>query len=155
MSQSWVVRTSGSDGNPALSDLMELPDEVFDTELGTLYAFGGGNSPPGSFGDTLKLYMKNENMTVEELAFRSGISERTIGTMRNRKGYRPKLENVVAICIAMHLNPSYSYRLIELAGYKLTDCDRDIIYRLLLDWAPGVSIEQCNKFLIRAHQTPF
>lgn len=154
MLQSWAVKAPSEHGESALSEILEMPDKAFSQGLGKLYTFGGGMEPPSTFRQTLKLYMENENISVEELAYVSGISERTIGKMRNQVGYKPMLNNVIAICIGLHLNPSYSYRLIELAGYRLTESDQDVAYRLLIDKAQEVSIEDCNRFLKRANLKP-
>lgn len=150
----WAVAESVSEKPINLTDYSKLSDADFQIYIKRLYDFGGGDTAPASLSELLCLYMKNAGITVEELAFECKISERTLGAMRNQKGYRPKLRNLIAICICLHLKPSYSYRLLESAGYRLTDSYEDTIYRCLLDNLYMCDLETSNKFLIKAKMKP-
>ena len=109
---------------------------------------------PCSLSALLNNYMASADISVEELAFASKISERTIGAMRNKADYRPKLKNLISICIGLHLKPSYSYRLLEVAGDRLTCSYRDTIYKYILDNLYMYDIGYSNSFLIKANLKP-
>ena len=70
--------------------------------------------------------------------------------MKNNENYQPTLKRVIKICIGLRLNPSYSYELIELAGYKLKRTRQDTMYSFLIDKMFNASISDCNKILKRA-----
>lgn len=150
----WAVKKCETETISEPERLSKLPDSEFQMYVTLLYNFGGGDKAPSSLSELLTLYMQNADITVEELAFASKISERTIGAMRNKSDYRPKLQNLIAICIGMHLKPSYSYRLLETAGYRLTNTYSDTIYKYLLDNFYMYDVESCNKFLIKAKMKP-
>lgn len=100
-----------------------------------------------SFGDRLKELMARRNLTVERLAEGAYLSPKAVQRMRTMAS-RPKLSCVIAVCIAMHLPPSVSYDLLELAGYRLgSSYGEDRIYRYLLDKAYSKTLDECNDIL--------
>ena len=139
---------------PSEEAVIQLDDTAFSEGFDKLYAFSGGIETPATFSKLLIQYMNNANVSVEALAFDSKISERTIADMRNRDSYQPKLKNVIAICIALHLKPSFSYHLIEAAGYKLTPSRQNRAYEYILDSMYMRDIDDCNKFLKKANLKP-
>lgn len=116
--------------------------------------YGGGQEPPHNFGEALVHFMEKKNVTVEELAERTGLSPKTIQRMRNSSGGNYKLEAVIAVCIALHLEPYHSDMMIELAGYKLNCTARDAVYRLCIHYAYEQTVESCNNKLIELGQKP-
>ena len=79
------------------------------------------NDMPNSFPKALCYAMKLSGCTKEALAFESKVSESTIGRYRTGKVKHYSEKNVVALCVAMHLPPWLSFRLIEKAGFTLAD----------------------------------
>lgn len=134
--------------------LLSMSDSEFQLGINLLYEFGGGDAAPCSLSALLNSYMTAAGISVEELSFASKISERTIGAMRNKTDYRPKLKNLISICIGLHLRPSYSYRLLEVAGYRLTCSYRDTVYKYILDSLYMFDIEYSNSFLLKAQLKP-
>ena len=134
--------------------MLQADDVSFEASLAMIVRYGDGDRPPGSFQELLKQYMDDSGMSVEELAFRSKVSERTIGTLRNKVDYQPQLNTIVSLCVGLGLNPSESYKLIALSGYNLTDGKLHRVYKFILDKSNGASIEECNRFLERAKLPP-
>ena len=84
----WAVKSHENGHSDFLGDILRMSDEDFADALSRLYSFGGGKSPPGTFKLALCCYMDDADISVEELAFRSKVSERTIGKMRNHEEYK-------------------------------------------------------------------
>ncbi len=137
-----------------LGFLDNLSDDEFSEKIDSLYDFDGGKTPPGTFSDALTRFIDNADISIEELAFQSKVSTRTIGKMKNNENYQPTLKRVIKICIGLRLNPSYSYELIDLAGYTLKRTKQDTMYRFLIDKMYNASISDCNKILKRAGVKP-
>lgn len=72
-----------------------------------LFATGGGGNLPYDFGDALKLLMEEREITVEQLAETSGLSEKTISRLRSGEN-KPSLPTVIAICIGLSLRSVHS-----------------------------------------------
>ena len=67
---------------------------------------------PACFPEALRYVMKRFGFTQEALAFESKVSEATIGLYRNGKVESFSENNVVALCVAMHLPTWLSFALI-------------------------------------------
>ena len=106
----------------------------------------GGSEPPETFSSLLKFYMKKKGVTEEELAERTGISVRTIQRMRNEEIHY-RLTQVVAICIALHLDPIVSNKMVMLSGNIFQNTKQDQMYKHLLDVAYEESVMDCNMIL--------
>lgn len=102
---------------------------------------------PDSFGDALRYFMLKHSKSQEALAFETGISERHLRRFMSSEEKQPKLETVVAICIALHLFPLFSNYLIAKAGYSLRNNDKGIAYQILLNMFYMEDIETCNRLL--------
>ena len=85
------------------------------------------------FASTVKKHMKQCNVTIEQLAEMANVSTKTIQRMRNDLEYRPTLRTIVAVCLALHLNPFDSHQLVNLAGYQLSDTNEQRTYNMLLN----------------------
>ena len=102
---------------------------------------------PAAFADTLIMHMQiKDNITVEELAYLTGLESRTISRLRNSE-QRPTLKNIVILSIALHLEPVYSADLLRKAGYILTNSEQDVAYSLLLHYYYQCSLAECNGIL--------
>ena len=109
------------------------------------------------FGETLKWLMSYKpRMTVEELTEYSGISEKTLGRMRNEKDYDHSLEKIIAICIAMQLHPKISKELILKSGLQLHPFAKSLhmLYDEILVLCNTLTIDECNELLIAAEFEP-
>ena len=89
---------------------------------------------PSSFCGTLNYHVKRRGYTNEKMEERTGISSRMIQDYRNRKDAKPTLQSVLALCIGLNLHPSFSYDLINKAGYNIMAANEEyLIYRYLID----------------------
>lgn len=89
---------------------------------------------PSSFCGTLDYHVKRRGYTNEKMEERTGISSRMIQDYRNKKDAKPTLQSVLALCIGLNLHPSFSYDLINKAGYNIMVANEEyLIYRYLID----------------------
>ena len=135
---------------PRIQELLACESDEFESFVNNVEGYPVTVKPPGTFSEALKLHMKCADITVEELADMAHLSTKTVGKMRNDNEYTPEVENVVAVCIALHLMPAQSYRLVELAGYKLKTSKSHRLYCFLLDTAYMNTVDECNALLSRA-----
>ncbi|MBE6960521.1 MAG: helix-turn-helix transcriptional regulator [Ruminococcaceae bacterium] len=118
------------------------------------FVSGGGQEPPLDFSGMLTFFMKQKDVTEEELAELTGISDRTIRRYKNDEGERPTLENVVAIGIALHLFPHQIMGLLGAAGYQLRRTPKERAYQYLIDAAYNNTVYECNLFLKKSGMQP-
>lgn len=89
---------------------------------------------PSSFCGTLDYHVKRRGYTNEKMEERTGISSRMIQDYRNKKDAKPTLQSVLALCIGLNLHPSFSYDLINKAGYNIMTANEEyLIYRYLIE----------------------
>lgn len=111
-----------------------------------LIATGGGGNLPYDFGDALKLLMEEREITIEQLAETSGLSEKTISRLRSGEN-KPSLPTVIAICIGLSLDPFIAEQLVNIAGYSLGGKKADRAFKLILGVAYSITIFDANNFL--------
>ena len=99
------------------------------------------------FASTVKKHMKQCNVTIEQLSELANVSTKTIQRMRNDLEYRPTLRTIVAVCLALHLNPFDSHQLVNLAGYQLSDTIEHRTYNMLLNMFYLHSMEDIDTIL--------
>ena len=87
---------------------------------------------PRNFPDTLKEHMKQRKMTVERMEAESQISIRTLNRLRSEERSEYALDQVMALCIALHLPPEFSFDLLRKAGLTLRDTPQHLIYQAIL-----------------------
>ena len=87
---------------------------------------------PGSFHGTLKAHMKRLNVTRERLAEEAFLSDSTIKRLRSAEKDDYSFDQVIAVCIGLHLPPEYSLDLIRKSGRILRDTPEHLIYRAIL-----------------------
>ena len=97
-----------------------------------------------TFPRALQNLMKKKQMTTEALSDVTGISVSTINNYRETS-QTPRLNNVVDICIALHLPYKVSRRLIELAGYSLNTSSDNRFYDFILCNYYLHSVRFCRK----------
>jgi hypothetical protein len=107
------------------------------------------NAMPQRFGDALVYMMKECNQTVEALAESARMDVKMLQRMRNDVSYPKNIESVVALCIAMHLRPEYSAKLIEKAGFtlRIADSELHLLYKFFLENYYSHTVDECNAIL--------
>lgn len=147
-SSTQPVVFSDSNGNVRRGLMSLTPTDV------TKIIDGGFNPPGNDFPSALVGIMNATSITVEKLAELTGISPKTIQRMRTDDTYTPSLQYVCAICIALHLFPQVSCKLISLAGLSFKNNHDDNLYSLLIYTQSYETVYNCNEFLVRHNATP-
>lgn len=88
-------------------------------------------SLPGSFSGTLIAHMKRVGITRDRLAEEAMMSGTMIKRMRTSERDLT-LDQVIAVCIGLHIPPEYSFDLIEKAGFRLRNTPEHLIYKSIL-----------------------
>lgn len=88
--------------------------------------------PPYGFAKTLDRLIDDSKLTNEKVAEAAGLSDKLIRNYRKDNEANPELSTVMALCIALRLEPELSEYLIEQAGYRWRAIKRDMEYRRLL-----------------------
>ncbi len=83
----------------------------------------------------------------QALAFESKVSESTIGRYRTGKVKHYSEKNVVALCVAMHLPPWLSFKLIEKAGFALAETEEQQAFMTVLTCMFMKSIDEVDEYL--------
>ena len=101
-----------------------------------------------NFGSALTEVMQWRNVRNQELADTSYLGLKAISNLRNGKT-EPKLESVIAICVAMKLPPVVSKKLVELSGKVLrTGNKQEFLYDLFICSTGNWDVGKCNAFLV-------
>jgi len=112
---------------------------------------GLGGGPNDSFCKVFSSYMDKRNISIKELADKTGIPERTITRMKTEINYKPSLEYVIMCCIAMRLCPPESLFLLQLAGYTLRyNNKKEKLYSILISHYYVIgTIDSCDRLMAR------
>lgn len=102
------------------------------------------NDMPNSFPKALCYVMRLSGFTKEALAYESKVSESTIGRYRTGKVKHYSEKNVVALCVAMHLPPWLSFKLIGKAGFSLAATREQQAYLMVLSCMYMRSVDEVN-----------
>lgn len=105
------------------------------------------DSMPNSFHGALTYLMSQAHVTIEMLEERSYISGRTISRLRTEGNRECSIDQVIAICVALHLPPWLSCELLRRAGYVLRNTRQHQAYRYVLDCLFMDSIDDVQRFL--------
>lgn len=105
------------------------------------------NDMPNSFPKALCYVMGLSGFTKEALAYESKVSESTIGRYRTGKVKHYSEKNVVALCVAMHLPPWLSFKLIGKAGFSLAATREQQAYLMVLSCMYMRSVDEVNDYL--------
>ncbi|EAD5361691.1 hypothetical protein K8A91_08685 [Listeria monocytogenes] len=113
-----------------------------------------GDIAPLEFGPALTYLMKQPpKLSNEKLAEYAGLSDKTIGRMRN--GVGTSVQSVVAVCIGLQLHPDISATLLQKIGCILgPPVEINMIYKNILCNCNTQSIEECNDLLVHAGFDP-
>jgi len=103
---------------------------------------------PQDFGSALKYLMKQCGMTEEELALAAGLSVPTISRRKNARNAAYSAEQVVELCLAMHLPPIVSEIMLRLAGISLNETKKpQSYYKMILQSMYMDSMEEIQMTL--------
>ena len=102
---------------------------------------------PACFPAALRYVMTRFGFTQEALAFESKVSESTIGRYRTGKVKHYSEKNVVALCVAMHLPPWLSFKLIGKASFALAETEEQQSFMTVLNCMYMKSVEEVDEYL--------
>lgn len=105
---------------------------------------------PNTFHEALTYLMKQAHTTIEELEERAHLSRRTISRLRTEARRDYSLDQVIAICVALHLPPWLSREMIGRAGFILRPTKQHLAYQFILDCLFMDSVDDVQKFLEEA-----
>ncbi|MFS1663240.1 ImmA/IrrE family metallo-endopeptidase [Streptococcus sp. zg-JUN1979] len=118
-----------------------------DVHIGDIIEIMSKLNGMSSFAPALVEVMKWRDIKNQELAEESYLGEKAISNLRNDKT-QPKLESVIAICVAMKLPPIVGKKLVELSGNMLrTGNERDTLYEFILCGTASLDVDMCNQLL--------
>lgn len=102
---------------------------------------------PDSFPEAMDYLMRSSKVTTEQLVERTGLSESTITRLRTKESDNYKMDQVVVLCVALHLPPWLSSEMLYKAGLALRRTKQHRAYRLILDCMFMDSVEMVQNFL--------
>ena len=107
-----------------------------------------------NFNQMTKLLMKQNRMTISDLAEASGLSEETIKNMRNDPERIFPIQEILAVCFAMHLPYEVSEEYLRLAPSKMLNTVDMRIYRFgLINWYQ-LPLRTVNRRFVEAGAKP-
>lgn len=109
---------------------------------------------PESFPAALDFLMRRSKVTTMQLAECSGLSDSTITRLRTRESDSCKMDQMVILCIALHLSPWLSGEMLYKAGLVRRQTKQHRAYRLILDCRFMDSLETVQKFFTDAGCEP-
>jgi len=111
-------------------------------------------SLPDSFHGALSRLMKDRNITEEKMSELTGLSVSTIDRLRTAEKDNYSLDQVMVICIVLHLPPWLSSQMIKRAGLLLKDTEQHNVYRAILDCMFMDPLEMVQAFLVESGYKP-
>lgn len=107
-----------------------------------------------SFNDYTVELMDVRKVTVGALAEASGLSDHTIKNMRNKADIMFPIQEIVAVCIALHLPPEISRRYISISPSKLLKTLDMKLYEYALTQWYLQPLPVVNRLLVEAGAQP-
>ena len=104
---------------------------------------------PPTFHGALKYLIDMSGKTMADLESEAQISESTIRRLRKEERRDYSLDQVVAMCITLHLPPPISEELVDRAGYNLRRPKSHRIYKQVLDCKFMDTIDEVQSYLAR------
>lgn len=104
-------------------------------------------SLPMSFSGTLDALIKWSEMTQEDLAWESQLSEKTIQRLRNDDPNDVTIETIIQLIIGMRLPPTLSMYLLKSSGKSFMMTEQHIMYQFLMNSCYAKSLDECNAML--------
>lgn len=102
---------------------------------------------PDAFPEAMDYLMRSSKVTTEQLVERTGLSESTITRLRTKESDNYKMDQVVILCVALHLPPWLSSEMLYKAGLTLRRTKQHRAYRLILDCMFMDSVKMIQSFL--------
>ena len=102
---------------------------------------------PPSFPEALTCLMRRAHVTIEQLEERAFISARTISRLRTEERSEYALDQVIALCVALHLPPWLSRELLRRAGFSLRQSGQHLAYQCILDCMFMDEVADVQRFL--------
>lgn len=103
---------------------------------------------PDSFPEAMDFLMRSSKVTTEQLVERCGLSESTITRLRTKESDNYKMDQIIVLCVALHLPPWLSSEMLNKAGLILRSTKQHRAYRLILDCLFMDSIDDVQNFLV-------
>ncbi|MCQ4922227.1 helix-turn-helix transcriptional regulator [Tissierella carlieri] len=103
---------------------------------------------PMSLAGTLDALIRWSEMTEEDLAWESQLSEKTIQRLRNGEPDNVTIETIVQLCIGMKLPPVLSNYLVRNSGNSFMMTEQHMMYQFLLNCCYTKSLDECNEMLV-------
>ncbi len=107
------------------------------------------NGMPPAFPEALAYLMERRSVTEEKMEEITGISVSTISRLRRKEKNTYAVDQVMAICVGLHLPPVISRELFHRAGIILRANRQHRAYQMILDCLYMDSIQQVQDFLKR------
>lgn len=107
-----------------------------------------------SFNQMTVDLMNSKGMNILPLAEATGLSRDTIKNMRNDPNRLFPIQEVVAVAIALHLDPEVSKEYIRRAPTNFLDTDEMYCYRYALNHWYKLSVAQVNRKLVEMEVPP-
>ena len=105
--------------------------------------------------DALRECREARNISQNDLGIISNYSERTIREIETKENRQVTKENILRIALGLNLAKDVIYYLIEIGGFSLNNnLQENVVYRLIIDSMPGVSISEIDTMLISNGQKP-
>lgn len=106
-------------------------------------------------GEAVVYHMKRCHITSEQLMERSGLGSTTITKLRSGKCH-PKLETILAFCVALNLEDVFRSDLMNKAGVRFNNNNpAHLVYMTILELMPNANVFQINAFLKEEGYTPW
>ena len=107
-----------------------------------------------NFNDYTVELMDTRKVTVGALAEATGLSDHTIKNMRNKSDIMFPIQEIVAVCIALHLPPEISRRYIRISPSKLLKSVDMKLYEYALTQWYLQPLPVVNRLLVEAGAQP-
>ena len=109
------------------------------------------NELPPDFGGALNYLRDWRDMTIQDLAFTSLISERSIYSLLNNTK-EPKMRTVIALSVALSLPHKIAYKFLELSGRTLRtqSNDEELLLDVFMMATGNFTVEHCNLILAQS-----
>lgn len=109
---------------------------------------------PGTFQGALAFLMKRAGVTIERLEEEAFLSGRTISRLRTEERREYSLDQVIAVCVALHLPPWLSGEMVRRAGFLFRPVRQHRAYQFILDCLFMDSVRDIQKFLVETGCQP-
>ena len=102
---------------------------------------------PPTFHDAFTKLMDISEVTVEELAEETMMSERSITRYRTEEKQEYAVDTVAVLCVGLHLDPLLSFELMQRAGIFLRNTPEDLVIKAILMGMYMTSVAEISKYL--------